>query len=196
MGRAVAAAVALGLALSACGTGSPEPTSLQTSSESATATPSPTPTPTPTASASTTKPGRVEITKGPGPTGPDVEAVKAFVAGYFSGINKAIETGKVGGVRSMYTSGCLDCVQLVSSIRSTYGSGGKFVGGLYTQNQIDVVALSGKTYIVHVTSLATAWKQYNRAGSVVNQGPAERVTYSYGVQKINNRWQLTAGGKR
>jgi hypothetical protein len=194
----VAALAALaGLTLAGCGSGAPEPTaidetSLHSSTPSASSTPTPTRTPTPTASA--TNPGKV-VSRGPGPTGPEADAVRAFVTRYVEEINRAIETGDVSRVRPLYTSGCLDCVQLVSSIRSTYGGGGKFVGGLYTQNQVDVFGQSGPTYMVHVTSLATAWKQYDKSGTVVNQGPAERVTYSYGVRQLAGSWQLTAGGK-
>ncbi|MFD2082310.1 hypothetical protein SAMN05421678_10965 [Actinopolymorpha cephalotaxi] len=189
---AVAAGVVLGLSVTACGGDSPQPTTLDT--PTAKPTPSKSATPTPTPSDSPAKPGRIE-TFGPTPTGPDAAAVKGFVTQYVGAVNKAIENGNVSKLRQMYTSGCLDCVQLVASIRSTYSGGGKFVGGLYTQNHVEVFSESGGTYMVRVRSLSTAWKQYNSAGSVINQGPAERVTYTYGVRKISGNWQLTAGGK-
>ena len=167
---------------------------MDTPTAKSTPTKSATPSPTPSPSDSPTKRGKIE-TFGPTPTGPDAAAVRAFVTRYVSEVNKAIENGDVSKLRPMYTSGCLDCVQLVASIRSTYSGGGKFVGGLYTQNHVEVFSESGGTYMVRVRSLSTAWKQYNRAGSVINQGPAEQVTYSYGVRKISGNWQLTAGGK-
>lgn len=193
---AAAAGVVLGLSAAGCGGDSPQPTTMDTPTAKSTPTKSPTSTssPSPTPSDSPTKPGRIE-TFGPTPTGPDAAAVKGFVTQYVGAVNKAIENGNVSKLRPMYTSGCLDCVQLVASIRSTYSGGGKFVGGLYTQNHVEVFSESGGTYMVRVRSLSTAWKQYNSADSVINQGSAERVTYTYGVRKINGNWQLTAGGK-
>ncbi|WP_092653764.1 hypothetical protein [Actinopolymorpha singaporensis] len=191
---AVVAGVVLGLSASACGGDSPQPATMDTPTAKSTPTKSATPTPTPSPSASPTKPGRIE-TFGPAPTGPEAAAVRAFVTRYVTTVNKAIENGDVSTLRPMYTSGCLDCVQLAASIRSTYSGGGKFSGGLYTQNHVEVFSKSGGTYMVRVRSLSTAWKQYNSAGTVINQGPAERVTYTYGVQEISGNWQLTAGGK-
>lgn len=193
---AVVVGVVLNLSVAACGGDSPQPAAMDTPTAKATPTKSATPSPTPThtPSARSTKPGRIE-TFGPAPTGPEAAAVRAFVTRYVSTVNKAIENGDVSRLRPMYTSGCLDCVQLAASIRSTYSGGGKFAGGLYTQNHVEVFARSGGTYMVRVRSLSTAWKQYNSAGTVINHGPAERVTYTYGVQKIGGNWQLTAGGK-
>lgn len=150
-----------------------------------------TPTPTPT---TTSSPGRV-VTDGPGEVeGSEEEQVKAFMRTYIREQNKATGNGDFSTVNTMIEK-CSVCEESQRYITGAYQSGGKVEGGRYTDPQITVDGKDEQTGDVFVTvkSVISAYKTTDGSGKVIDQGPAEELTYQYTVRKIDGKWQLVGG---
>lgn len=201
---AVIGAVAA-LALAGCNDDAPQPSSLDTPEPSSTAKPT-TPTPaatttgspsdSPTASDSpATKKGRVRIIGSSKPTGPEGEAVKAFMRRFVKVDNHATETGDYEVRDTMVTDGCQVCAASKRYTTKLYDGGGKIDGSLFTDSTINITGTAQGKYFVKLDTVVSAYKSYNGAGTVVDQGPDEHQIYSYVVKKNpSGDWQIVGGG--
>lgn len=178
--------------LTGCGDDSPEGTVLGDGKETAgTAQDEKTSKPTPTSST----PDRVISTKGPGEVeGSTDEQVKAFMRKYLEEQNKATGNGDFSTVDTMIET-CSVCEESQRYITGAYESGGKVEGGIYTDPKITIDGKDEDTNDIFVTvkSVISAYKTTDGSGKVIDQGPAEELTYQYTVRKIDGKWQLVGG---